>query len=95
MKFKKDTDADLWKKVVVPELISSEESDMDEEEEVLKVHSIPWRAHKVTAMFERLNSEAYKSKTPQSKRQRKRRVTGESYQRQRPADLNLPNWIFC
>lgn len=74
--------------------MSSEESSMDEEEEVLKVHSLSWRARKVNAMFERLDGEAGKSKTPQAKRQRKRRVTGESSQRQQPADLNLPNWIF-
>ena len=96
LKFKKTTDADLWKKVIVPDLISSEESEMDEDEEVLKVRSLSWRASRVTAMFERLDGEVSKSKTPQSKRQRKRRVnSGESSQRQQPADLNLPNWVFC
>ena len=96
-KFKKPSDCDLWMKVLVNDLMSSEESSMDEGEEVLKIHSLPWRSSKVNKMFSSLDMEASKSKTPQSKRQRKRRVTGETSLRSMPtpSDLNLPNWVFC
>ena len=43
MKFKKSADADLWRKVIIPDVMSSEESDMDEEE-VIKINFLPWRA---------------------------------------------------
>lgn len=78
------------------DLMSSEESSMDEEDEVLKIHTLPWRAGRVTRMFHQLDNEAAKSKTPQAKRQRKRRVMGSSSLRQRPVlvDSNLPNWVF-
>lgn len=53
------------------DLVSSEESDVDEDEEVLKVCSLPWRSSKVTKMFQQLDMEAAKTKTPQSRRQRR------------------------
>lgn len=97
MKFKKPSDSDLWQKVLVSDLMSSEESGMDEEDEVLKVHSLPWRSSKVTKMFQHLDMEVVKAKSPQSRRQRKRRVTGGSSLRHKPvpSELNLPNWVFC
>lgn len=94
MKFRKSSDVDLWRKIVTLDLMSSEESSMDEEEEVIKIHPLPWRASKVTRMFQHLDTEALKSKSPQSRRQRKRRVEGESSQRVQPIDRNLPNWVF-
>ena len=96
MKFKKSSDCDLWMKVLIPEMMSSEESGNDEDdEEILKVLPLPWRARKVTKMFQQLDLESSKYKTPQSRRQRKRRVLGESSERARPdRDGNLPNWVF-
>ncbi len=97
IKFRKNSDSDLWTKVLIPEMMSSEESDVDEEDndEILKVHPLPWRANKVTRMFQQLDLETSRSKTPQSRRQRKRRVAGQSSDRQRPdPDVNLPNWVF-
>ena len=79
---------------MISELMSSEESDLDDEEEVIKIHHLPWRASKVAQMFEQLDMEANKMKTPQLRRQRKRRVIGEDSQRKKPADENIPNWVF-
>ena len=39
-------------------MMSSKESDMDGEKEVLKVHSLPWRAVSVSSMFHALDKEA-------------------------------------
>ena len=91
--FRKDSDSALWTKVLIPEMMSSEESDMDEEE-VLKVHTYPWRSSKVSRMFKQLDIVALKDKTPQSRRQRKRRTVGECSGRERPTEHNLPNWVF-
>ena len=50
MTFSKQEDKALWEKVLVLEMMSSEDSEIDEEEEVLMVHPLPWRASKVDAM---------------------------------------------
>ena len=74
--------------------MSSEESGMDNEDEVLKVNSLPWRAEKVNRMFHHLDNEAGKCTTPQSRRQKKRRVDGGISERLQPAELDIPNWTF-
>ena len=50
MKFKKSSDAEKWRRVLISDMMSSEESDMDGEKDVLKVHSLPWRAVSVSRM---------------------------------------------
>ena len=46
------------------EYMSSEESDMDGDEDVLKVHRLPWLKPSVKRMFSTLDSELAKKKTP-------------------------------
>ena len=84
MKFKKSSDAEKWRRVLISDMMSSEESDMDGEKEVLKVHSLPWRAVSVSRMFQALDKEAANQRTPQSRRQMKERVMGEESDRPAP-----------
>jgi hypothetical protein len=86
---------DLWRKVLRADVMSSEESDLDGEEDVLRVHSLSWRSEAVTRMFRTLDSEASKLRTPQSRRQMKRRVLGTLSSRQRPAAGSVPSWALC
>lgn len=72
------------------EYMSSEESDVDGEEDVLRVHDLPWRKPSVKRMFNTLDSESVKRKTPQSKRQMKRRVMGGVSSRSKP--VSIPKW---
>ncbi len=74
--------------------MSSEESDLDGEEEVLRVHSLPWSSETVTRMFHSLDDEASKLKTPQSKRQMKRRMLGTLSSRPQPIAGTIPNWAL-
>ena len=60
------------------DMMSSEESVTDEGEEVLKIRKLSWRKPVVDEMFEKLDSAANTSKTPQARRQMKRRVLGEA-----------------
>ena len=83
-----------WAKVLVPEMMSSEESD-DENDDLITVKPINWRAERVTAFLHRLDSKVETAKSSQAKRQRKRRVvSSESSVRTRPAHT-LPDWAVC
>ena len=84
MKFKKSSDAEKWRRVLISDMMSSEESDMDEEKEVLKVHSLPWRAVSVSRMFTHWTKKLPNKRTPQSRRQMKERVMGEESDRPGP-----------
>lgn len=81
-------DSDKWGKVLVAETMSSEE----ENEEVITVKPLPWRAEKVTSFFHRLDSKVKQSKSTQAKRQRKQRVEGSDYSlRSRPVGSSIPD----
>ena len=83
-----------WKKVLVAEAMSSEESD-DENEEVITVKPLPWRAEKVSSFFHRLDNKMKQSKSTQAKRQRKQRIEGSNYSlRLRPVGTSIPEWAF-
>ena len=72
------------------DFMSSEESDIDGEEDVLIVHDLPWRKPSVRRMFSRLDAEVSRNKSSQAKRQMKRRVDGASSSRARPT--SCPKW---
>jgi len=76
--------------------MSSEESDVDNErKEVLIVHPIPWLADTVNMFKHHLDTEAMKSKSPQSIRQMKNRVEGSPSSRTPPPVSGChPDWIF-
>ena len=50
-----DSDREKWKKVLVTQLMSSDESDSEENQPVFVVKELPWRSDKVTAFFEKLD----------------------------------------
>ena len=71
------------------EMMSSEESEIDEEEEIPTVHPLPWRASKVDVMFKRLDEE---NKSPQARRQMKKRCIGSDSIRSCPLADKFPKW---
>ena len=89
-KFKKTSDQAQWEQLLKIEYMSSEESDVDGEEDVLTVRDLPWRKPAVKRMFSTLDAESAKRKTPQSKRQMKRRVVGSNSSRLQPH--SMPKW---
>ena len=62
--------------------MSSEESFEENDEEVLKIHPLTWRAEIVNKMFTELNLMSKKEKSPQARRQQKPRRIGEESTRQ-------------
>lgn len=89
-KFKKTSDMALWEKLMKVEFMSSEESDIDGEEDVFVIHDLPWRKPSVKRMFSSLDAESSKNKSSQAKRQMKRRVSAGSSSRPKPT--SCPKW---
>ena len=80
-------------KVVVAET-SSEESDL-ENEDVMIVKQLPWRAERVSTFLHRLDSKVETAKSSQAKRQRKRRVESNMCSLcSKPVDITFPEWAI-
>ena len=79
-----------WNKALIPELISSEESDHENEDAVF-VKQLPWRADLVNDFFSQLDSKVTESKSVQARRQRKKRITSTTSST-REIPLGLPKW---
>ena len=76
--------------MLVPKMMSSEESDV-ENDDVITVKPISWRAERVRTFLHRLDNKVTTAKSAQSKRQRKHRIeSSENSNRVKPA--TLPDW---
>ena len=83
----------LWKKVLIKEFMSSEESaEEDFDGPALAVKPLLWRAPKVDRFFKRLDQRSEKGKTKHSKQQTLPCVVGSQSSRVKP--LNLPDDFF-
>ena len=94
MKFADGRDRDMWRKVMTLDIMSSEDSTEDDGDEVLMVRPLPWRSSRVEEMFQEIDKMNLEGKTPQSRRQMKRRVLGEMSRRPRSCNTDLPQWAF-
>ena len=66
-----DSDREKWRKVLVNQLMSSDESEYEDDQAVFVVKELPWRSSKVTAFFEKLNGVCQSQKTEQASQQTK------------------------
>lgn len=82
-----DKEQEKWMKVLTPNFQSSEESDDDDDE----VKTLPWRSDRVSAKFKELDEKNEAKKTPQARRQRRRRVVGV-HNSTRCVPPNAPKW---
>ena len=86
-----DVDREKWQKVLVTQLMSSDESGTDEEQPAFIVKELQWRSDKVTSFFEKLDRAHTTRKTEQATRQTKRRVR-KGVSSERPAPSDFPTW---
>lgn len=86
-----DKEKDKWAKVLIADVMSSEERDSDNEE-ILLIKPLPWRADKVTQFFQQLDEKIEQSKKAQAKRQRKRRVLSNALSTCSKPITALPVW---
>ena len=91
MTFTDSEELEKWRLVVKAEFMSSDESATDEDDEVIVVKQLPWRSVHVGQMFRHLDDKGLKEKSPQARRQMKRRVKGHISNRPRPIG-DIPSW---
>ena len=94
MKFSDPKDKEKWNKILTAELTSSEESGTDDGEQVLIVHALPWRSNRVDQMFRSLDENALSLRSPQGRRQMKRRVAGSASTRLQCQIEGIPKWAI-
>ena len=78
-----------WLGVITNDYISSEESDSDD---TITLYQPEWRSDYVTKMFERIDAYTANLKSPQARRQTKRRTVGAHSRRPQPGDA--PAWAI-
>ena len=91
MTFTDSEELEKWRLVVKAEFMSSDESATDEDDEVIVVKQLPWRSVHVGQMFRHLDDKGLKEKSPQARRQMKRRVKGHISNCPRPIG-DIPSW---
>lgn len=74
------------------EFMSSEESDINGEEDVLVVRTLPWRTSQVNQLMQKLDDKCFIEKRPLARRQTKR-VTGTPSSNPVPL-RNVPGWAI-
>ena len=79
-----------WLSVISNDTMSSEESGP---EDVIIVHSLPWRSQYVNKMFAKIDRYIHCKKSPQALRQMKDRSDGSQSKRPVPRD-KFPQWVF-
>ena len=72
--------------------MSSEES---ESEDTYVVRGLPWRSSSVSRMFEKIDVYCESNKSPQARRQMKKRVVSDTPStRAKPTNDDYPVWAF-
>ena len=89
-----DGDRAKWEKVLTSELISSDESEVNDDEAVLVVKELAWRSDRVANFFAKLDSAHEDRKSEQATRQTTPRIR-KGVMSMREAPAHLPSWAVC
>ena len=76
------------------EFMSSDESGIEEDKEVIISHPLPWLSPNVQQFKRRLDEASKKDKSPQARRMIKERVEGSPSCRSCATKDNIPSWVF-
>ena len=75
MTFTDEQQRDHWQPAMQIDMMSSEESGMEGDEEVMLIRPLPWRSEQVNRLMKQLDQKVESSRTPQARRQVINRVT--------------------
>ncbi len=93
--YKDETEKKSWRSIMKAEYFSSEESGLDDDEEVIFIHPLTWLSPIVQQFKNKLDLEIKNHKTPLARRQMKKRVTGMHSNRPKPTNTtDIPDWVF-
>ena len=91
--YKDDGEKEAWKKIMVVDFMSSDESCTEEDQEVLMSKPLPWLSEKVAHFKQALDETARRHKSPLARRQMKPRRKGLPSTRSKPCG-DFPAWVF-
>ena len=91
-KYTSEEEKDKWMSVLKPEAMSSDESGDDDGDDIILIHPLPWLSAEVKLFKQQLDEEIVKEKSPQARRQTKRRVIGCPSTRSVPTNERFPAW---
>ena len=95
MTFTDEQQRDRWQPAMQIDMMSSEESGIEGDEEVMLIRPLPWRSEQVNRLMKQLDQKVESSRTSQARRQVINRVTSsEPSSRPMPLDGNIPPWLF-
>ena len=86
-----EKDQSKWMSVLVPEFMSSEDSDIEQAGTIIK-HPLEWRSARVNDFFKSLDAMKSKSRSDQSKRQTMERCLSGSYSTRPKPSGKYPSW---
>lgn len=90
-----EADRVKWEKVLISDLISSDESDEDEHgQPILVIKELKWRSDRVSSFFSRLDELHHQRKSEQAVRQTKARVYMDKTS-QRLVPASIPAWAIA
>ena len=92
--YKNEEERDKWMSVMKIEAMSSDESGIDDDEDVIVVHPLPWISSEVDSFKNKLDQAILNEKSSQARRQTKRRLLGSPSTRQMPKTHTLPSWAL-
>ena len=93
MSFSDPKKKDKWREVLHIKIMSSEESAVKGDLEFIQVKRLPWRSDEASDIIRCLDDRILSDRSPQSRRQAKKRVQGENSSWSEPIE-ELPAWLF-
>lgn len=85
-----------WLPCLVTEMMSSEESDVDESDgtRIYVTKQLPWRSDKLNQFLDSLDNKAKKYASQRSRMMKFKRVCGLPSDRPKPLSSNIPTWAI-
>lgn len=94
MIFSEESQRERWKSAIHVDLMSSEDSATEGDEDAIMVKTLPWRSDQVNQMMKRLDDKINSDKSTQAKRQAKPRVASISASTRSKPSGSFPAWLF-
>ena len=97
MAFSDEKQRERWQCAMRIDMMSSEESGQEGDNDVIVIKTLPWRSEQVNKLMNQLDKKVDVGRTPQARRQMMPRVvSSEPSLRSKPLDIDdtLPSWLF-
>ena len=95
LSFADESSKSAWEGVLAVDMMSSEESAEEGDEEVYLHKPLPWRSARLTEMLKFLDIKVASNQSALSRRQKKRRITSDEPSTwPKPSTARYPPWAF-